>query len=177
MAEQTMRTAILTVSDRASAGIYEDRSGPALAEFVAERLAFEVAVTEVIPDDRQQIAEILRSWCDSDNIDLILTTGGTGMAPRDVTPEATADVMERPVPGLAEAMRAASREITPYGMLSRGRVGIRGRTLIINLPGSPKGAVENLRVIVAVLPHALALLREDKGDEASHRFPHHHVTV
>ncbi|MBN1247093.1 MAG: MogA/MoaB family molybdenum cofactor biosynthesis protein [Anaerolineae bacterium] len=172
-----MRVAVLTVSDRASAGVYEDHSGPALVDYLSQRLSSEIVATGVVPDDRDRISGQLRAWCDGAGIDLIVTTGGTGVAPRDITPEATADVIEREVPGLAEAMRAASRDITPYGMLSRGRVGIRGQTLIINLPGSPKGAVENLRVIAPVLPHAIALLREESGDHASHHFPHHHVTA
>lgn len=173
MADTAIRVAILTVSDRASAGIYEDQSGPALEDYLIQRLSCEIVATDVVPDDRGRIAGQLRTWSDSGIADLIVTTGGTGVAPRDVTPEATADIIERDVPGLAEAMRAASREITPYGMLSRGRVGIRAQTMIVNLPGSPKGAVENLRVIASVLPHAIALIREDTGDLASHRFPHH----
>jgi molybdenum cofactor synthesis domain-containing protein len=176
MTETALRVAVLTVSDRASAGVYEDHSGPALKEALSQHLACEIVSTDVIPDDKEQIAARLRAWCDGTDVDLILTTGGTGVAPRDITPEATLNVVDRQVPGLAEAMRAASRTITPYGMLSRGVVGIRGKTLIINLPGSPKGAVENLRVCLPILPHAVALLREDTGDHASHHF-HHHVTA
>ena len=171
-----MRVAILTVSDRASAGQYEDRSGPALTRAIQQRLMADVVATEIVPDDREHIATQLRTWCDSNEIDLVITTGGTGVAPRDLTPEATSDVIEREVPGLAEAMRAASREITPYGMLSRGIVGIRGQTMIVNLPGSPKGAIENLRVILPVLPHALALLKDVDTGPTSHNF-HQHRTA
>lgn len=176
MERQVVRVAILTVSDRASAGQYEDRSGPALAHAIEQRLMADVVATEIVPDNREKIATQLRTWCDSSEIDLVITTGGTGVAPRDVTPEATADVIERGVPGLAEAMRAASREITPYGMLSRGMVGIRGQTMIVNLPGSPKGAIENLRVILPVLPHALALLKDVGTGPTSHNF-HQHRTA
>lgn len=171
VANQKIRIAILTVSDRASEGIYEDKSGPALEELVVRSLEAEVVDRAVVPDDHDQITKQLVAWADRGEADLILTTGGTGFAPRDITPEATQDVIERDAPGLTEAMRAASLSVTPYAMLSRAVCGIRGQTLIINLPGSPKGAVENLRVIVPVLPHAIALLRETPSDEAAHRFP------
>lgn len=167
-----LRFAILTASNRAAAGIYEDRSGQALQETL--RQAFdevEIRAYRVLPDDRAAIAEQLRAWADSDEIDVILTTGGTGFAPLDVTPEATRDVIEREAPGLAEAMRAASIAISPHGMLSRAVCGIRGKVLIVNLPGSPKGAVENLRVILPALPHAVALLRSDPNAEAGHIHP------
>ncbi len=170
MSEDKMRVAILTVSDRAAAGTYEDRSGPALANLMKEALRAEIVETAIVPDERSEIAERLRQWVDTDDVDLILTTGGTGFAPRDVTPEATADVVERLAPGLAEVMRAASLQVTPYAMLSRAIAGIRGRTLIINLPGSPKGAVENLRAVLSVLHHAIALLREEPSDRALHSF-------
>ena len=117
---------------------------------------------------RALIAAALRVWADDERLELILTTGGTGFAPRDVTPEATRDVIEREAPGLTEAMRQASGQITPHAMLSRAVAGIRGRTLIVNLPGSPKGAVENLATIVPILPHALELLRDESGSEAHH---------
>ncbi len=168
----TLRFAILTASNRAAAGIYEDRSGQVLQE--ALRQAFdevEISAYRVLPDDRAAIAEQLRAWADSDEVDVILTTGGTGFSPLDVTPEATRDVIEREAPGLAEAMRAASIAISPHGMLSRAVCGIRGKTLIVNLPGSPKGAVENLRVILPALPHAVALLRSDPNAEAGHLHP------
>jgi molybdenum cofactor synthesis domain-containing protein len=122
----------------------------------------------LLPDDESSIRETLISWADSGGLDVILTTGGTGFSPRDVTPEATRAVLDREAPGLAEAMRAASLKITPHAMLSRIVTGIRGKTIIVNLPGSPKGAVENLQVILAVLPHAVQLLREDPASESTH---------
>ena len=123
---------------------------------------------DIVPDDRERIAAALRVWSARGDIDVILTTGGTGFAPRDVTPEATRDVVEREAPGLAEAIRAASLKITPHAMLSRAVSGIRGRTLILNLPGSPKGAVESLQVVADVLEHAVQLLQEDVNAEAGH---------
>ncbi len=170
MSTDKMRVAILTVSDRAAAGTYEDRSGPSLANLVKDALRAEVAEMVIVPDERSEIAERLRKWADVDDVDLILTTGGTGFSPRDVTPEATIDVIERAAPGLAEVMRAASLQVTPYAMLSRAVAGIRGSTLIINLPGSPKGAVENLRAVLSVLHHAVALIREEPTDQALHSF-------
>ena len=150
-----IRVGVLTVSDRSARGEREDLGGPAVAAAVLAQLP-DAAVVEraIVPDERAAIAARLAHWADELGLDLILTTGGTGFAPRDVTPEATRDVIERETPGLAEAMRAASLRITPHAMLSRGVAGIRGRTLIVNLPGSPKGAVENLATIAPVLPHA-----------------------
>jgi molybdopterin adenylyltransferase len=123
----------------------------------------------VVPDDRTTIANILLKWADQAGLDLVLTTGGTGFAPRDVTPEATCDVIERQAPGLAEAMRAASLRLTPHAMLSRAVAGIRGHTLIINLPGSPKAARENLETILPALPHAIELLQ---GQQSAHQVQH-----
>ncbi|MGZ9235234.1 MAG: MogA/MoaB family molybdenum cofactor biosynthesis protein [Anaerolineales bacterium] len=162
-----MRFGILTLSDRSSRGERADSSGPALAAFIQSE-GWSVAKHAILPDDESAIREILISWSDSGEMDVILTTGGTGFSPRDVTPEATRSVIEREAPGLAEAMRAASLKVTPHAMLSRIVTGIRGRTLIINLPGSPKGAVENLQVITAVLPHAVQLLKEDPFSESTH---------
>jgi molybdenum cofactor synthesis domain-containing protein len=122
----------------------------------------------LLPDDESAIRERLIEWADNGSLDVILTTGGTGFAPRDITPEATRAVIDREAPGLAEAMRAASLKVTPHAMLSRIVTGIRGRTLIINLPGSPKGAVENLQAIIPVIPHAVQLLREDPASESTH---------
>jgi molybdenum cofactor synthesis domain-containing protein len=124
----------------------------------------------VVPDDFEAIKRELLCWCDQEQLDLILTTGGTGFTPRDVTPEATLAVVQRQAPGLAEAMRAASLRVTPYAMLSRAVAGMRGRTLIVNLPGSPKAVRENLDVILPVLPHAIALLREGQGEAAEHDY-------
>jgi molybdopterin adenylyltransferase len=164
-----IRVGVLTVSDRSARGERADLSGPAVAAAALAQLP-EAMVAEraVVLDDRAAIAARLALWADDLGLDLILTTGGTGFAPRDVTPEATRDVIERETPGLAEAMRAASLRITPHAMLSRGVAGIRGRTLIVNLPGSPKGAVENLATIAPVLPHAIELLREMPEAEQHH---------
>lgn len=176
---QSPQVAILTASDRAAAGVYTDASGPALRELVTGALGAKVVVSSILPDDRERLAEQLRAWADTGaegaSLDLILVTGGTGFAPRDVTPEATRDVIEKEAPGLAEAMRMASLQQTPHAMLSRAVCGIRGRTLIINLPGSPRGATENLRAILPALPHAIALLREAPTSEVSH-IAHTHLT-
>ena len=152
-----VRAAVITLSDKGAAGLREDKSGPALVE----ALRGHALVTEhfVIPDEFEQIKTELCRLADSGNLDLILTTGGTGLAPRDVTPEATLAVVERLVPGIPEAMRAESRKITERAMLSRAQAGVRGRTLIVNLPGSPKAAVECLQVFLPVLGHAVETLR------------------
>ncbi len=160
-----IRTGILTVSDRGYRGEYRDLSGPAIRQLVVERLGGTVVSEAIVPDERPAIAEKLVAWCDEIGLDLILTTGGTGFGPRDVTPEATRDVIEREAPGLPEAMRAASLRVTPHAMLSRAVAGIRGRTLIVNLPGSPKAVRENLETILPALPHALELLRGEKGSD------------
>lgn len=162
------RVGVLTVSDRSARGEREDASGPALMELVQRELGFTLAQYAVVPDEREQIADILRRWVDELHLDLILTTGGTGFAPRDVTPEATLAVIEKLAPGLAEAMRAASMTLTPHAVLSRAVAGIRGRTLIVNLPGSPKAACENLRTIAPALRHGLALLAEKAGEDQRH---------
>lgn len=160
--------AILTVSDRSAAGNREDLSGPALGEAV-KRAGWVVSTTAIIPDEIQQIADQLKTWADSGEIQILLTTGGTGFSPRDITPEATEMVIDRQAPGLAEAMRAGSLKITPHAMLSRATAGIRKNTIIINLPGSPKGALENFRIIAPVLPHAVQLLENDNRAEAGHQ--------
>jgi molybdenum cofactor synthesis domain-containing protein len=162
-----LRVGILTVSDRSSRGERADASGPALAA-QAKEYGWQVVKRRVVPDELPEIKELLLEWCISGDFDLILTTGGTGFAPRDVTPEATQAVIQRATPGLAEAMRAGSLKVTPHAMLSRATAGIRGRTLIVNLPGSPKAAVENLSLIAAVLPHAVELLQDRPSAEAGH---------
>ncbi len=164
----SLRIAILTVSDRSARGERPDASGPALREQVTA-LGWQVARMEIVPDDLATLKDVLARWSDSGDFDVILTTGGTGFAPRDVTPEATLAVVERLAPGLAEAMRAESLKITPHAMLSRAAAGIRGRTLIVNLPGSPKAALENLAVVQSVLPHAVQLLQDDPASEAGHQ--------
>jgi molybdopterin adenylyltransferase len=164
-----LRVGVLTVSDRAFSGVYEDKGGPVLRELIGGRLGWDIAASEVVPDEIEKISEVLLRWVDQDKLDLIVTTGGTGFAPRDITPEATRAVIEREAPGLAEAMRAASLPITPHAMLSRAVTGIRKRTLIVNLPGSPRAAKEQFEVILPVLPHALALLTESSDAETGHR--------
>ena len=152
-----IRFGVLTVSDRASRGEQEDLGGPAVAQGL-ERAGWTVSTSAVVPDDAERIAEMLREWSDEQRLDVILTTGGTGLGPRDVTPEATLRVADREVPGIAEALRAASLAETPQAMLSRGRAALRGTTLIINLPGSPRGASFGVDVLRPVLEHAVATI-------------------
>ena len=166
----TLRFAVLTVSDRSSAGTREDASGPTLVGAI-KNAGWIVTQAAIVPDDIEAIGKLLIDWSDSGEIQVILTTGGTGFSPRDVTPEATRKVIDRPAPGLAEAMRAGSLIITPHAMLSRAEAGIRKKTLIINLPGSPKGALENFRILAPVLTHAVQLLEDDSQAEASHQRP------
>jgi molybdopterin adenylyltransferase len=156
----TLRFAILTISDRSSRGERPDTSGPALAELVRSH-GWQVVQQGIVPDEMDAIKNTLQAWSDSGEADVILATGGTGFAPRDVTPEATRAVVERLTPGLDEAMRSASLQVTPHAMLSRAVSGVRKQTLIITLPGSPKGASENLQVILPALEHAVKLLREE----------------
>ncbi|MBN2147621.1 MAG: MogA/MoaB family molybdenum cofactor biosynthesis protein [Anaerolineales bacterium] len=163
----TIRIAILTISDRAARGERPDASGPALFHAVTAQ-GWQVIQSSLVPDDLDAISDTLADWADSGLYDVILTTGGTGFARRDVTPEATQAVIQRLAPGLAEAMRQASLQITSHAMLSRAVCGIRLSTLIINLPGNPKAAVENLQVLVPVLPHAVQLLQDDPAAEAGH---------
>jgi len=158
-----MNAAILTISDKGSRGEREDRSGPELAAWLARREVTIVA-QKIVPDEADGISAQLMAWADGGGCDLILTTGGTGVSPRDVTPEATRAVLEREIPGIGETMRAASLAKTPYAMLSRGVAGVRGRTLILNLPGSPAGAVENLEAVWPALAHAVKKIQGDASD-------------
>jgi molybdenum cofactor synthesis domain-containing protein len=160
-----MRAAIITISSSRSEDGGPDESGPALAEF-ARTLGAEIAGTDVVPDDRMKIEWVLRHYCDSEQCDLVLTTGGTGFAPSDVTPEATRSIIDREAPGIAEALRAASRDHTPHWMLSRAVAGIRGRSIVINFPGSPKSIREAGEAIAPALPHAVSLLAEQPTDHA-----------
>ncbi|MDY0040844.1 MAG: MogA/MoaB family molybdenum cofactor biosynthesis protein [Desulforhabdus sp.] len=155
--------AIITVSDKGAKGEREDVSGSSLAELLAAG-GYQVLYREVVPDQTERISEVLRRYADQERAALIVTTGGTGVAPRDVTPEATLAVVSRTIPGMAEAMRAASLGKTPHAMLSRAVVGIRGSSLIVNLPGSPKGALENLATLLPALPHALDKIQGDPAD-------------
>jgi len=156
--------AVITVSDSVHAGTRADRSGPAVRERL-EQLGWQVSVLETIPDEPDQIAQRLATLADSHRLSAIFTTGGTGISARDLTPEATRRVIDREIPGLGELMRAKGRESTPLAVLSRGVAGTRGKVLIVNLPGSPKGAVESLDAIVDLVPHMLELL----NGETEHR--------
>jgi molybdopterin adenylyltransferase len=161
-----IRAAVVTVSDSVVAGTREDRSGPALRDRVCA-LGWIVSEVELAPDESEQIAAILRRLADSGEVAVILTTGGTGVALRDVTPEATRGVIQREIPGLGELMRAEGLKFTPTAVLSRGLAGVRGRTLIVNLPGSPKGALESLDAIAKLVPHVVDLLEGRTSHDVS----------
>ncbi len=163
-----VRVGVLTVSDRAASGEYQDASGPLIVEILGRKTKWQVADQGIVGDEIIDIAICLETWSEA-GLDLILTTGGTGFAPRDVTPEATLRVIEKHTPGIVEALRSESLKITKHAMLSRATAGIRGRTLIINLPGSPKAVKENLDLLLPVLPHALELLHGEKNAERGHR--------
>ncbi|MBP2688839.1 MAG: moaB [Deltaproteobacteria bacterium] len=158
-----MRAGILTVSDRSSRGEREDASGPALSRWLEER-GVKTGRLGIVPDEENRIAAVLRNWADEEEFELILTTGGTGVSPRDITPEATLKVVERTIPGFGERMRSRSLEKTPMATLSRAVAGVRKRSLIINLPGSPKGAVENLEAVWDAVPHAVEKIRGDESE-------------
>ncbi|PKN20970.1 MAG: molybdenum cofactor biosynthesis protein [Deltaproteobacteria bacterium HGW-Deltaproteobacteria-6] len=157
---------IITVSDKGSQGKRQDLSGPAIAEMLAGA-AIQIKKTLIIPDEVDQISKAIIQFADMEQLDLILTTGGTGVSPRDLTPDATLQVIDKEVPGMAEAMRIASMKITPHAMISRAVAGIRGRCLIINLPGSPKGAKENLASVLPALKHAIEKIKGDDRDCAA----------
>ena len=158
-----MRVAIVTVSDSTSQGLRPDRSGPALRER-SQQLGWQVASALVVADETSVIQARLIELADSHLVDLILTTGGTGVGPRDITPEATVAVCEKIIPGLGELMREKGRQVTPRAALSRAIVGVRGRVVIVNLPGNPKGAVESLDAVAELLPHAVEVLRGARHD-------------
>lgn len=163
----TIRFGIITLSDRSARGERDDLSGPALASFLhAENCP--VLKQLILPDDESALRQALITWADGGEVDVILTTGSTGFAPRDIAPEATKAVIHKEAPGLAELMRAESLKKTKHAALSRAAAGIRARTLIVNLPGSPTGAVENLGFIFPILSHAAQLLQEDPNSEGSH---------
>jgi molybdopterin adenylyltransferase len=166
MARVEIAAVVLTISDSASRGEREDKSGPAVVVEL-EKLGCRIAATEIISDDKELIASRLKQYADSGDVNIICTTGGTGFSPRDNTPEATRSVIEREAPGLAELMRLRSLDATPLAPLSRAVCGIRGRTLIVNLPGSVRGAVQNFTAIRSTIPHAVGLLTEQSPKCAS----------
>jgi len=164
-----IRAVVITVSDKGYAGLRADTSGPALAEAL-QNLGARIVAQAVVPDERDQIAALLRQHANSGLVDLIMTTGGTGAAPRDVTPEATRDVIEREMPGLAELLRWEGYHKTPLAVLSRGIAGLCGRCLIVNLPGSPRAVREGMETLAAVLPHAVQMAR---GEDLEHKTEAH----
>lgn len=163
MAEYRWKAAVVTLSDKGYAGEREDKSGPLICEILTES-GYDVQETILLPDEKEEIKKYLCKLCDEKSVDIIFTTGGTGFSPRDCTPEATMDIAQRNAPGIAEAMRLASLKITPRAMLSRGVSVIRGKTLIINLPGSPKAVRENLEAVLPSLDHGLAILTDRDGE-------------
>jgi molybdopterin adenylyltransferase len=158
-----MRVAVVTISDSVSSGKSEDRSGPAVVTRCKE-LGWQIVSSHVLPDDRATIENLLKKTADANDADVILTTGGTGVGPRDVTPEATIAIVERLIPGFGEHMRLEGSKKTPRAILSRAVAGIRATTIIINLPGSPRGAVESLDAIAEFLPHAVSILHGARHD-------------
>jgi molybdenum cofactor synthesis domain-containing protein len=164
--DKKIRAGILTISDKGARGLREDESGETVLR-ILEGHGFEVVNRDIVPDDRQQIAATLVRWVDTDGLPLIVTSGGTGLSPTDVTRQAMKEVIDYQVPGMAEAMRAASLKKTPHAMISRAMVGVRKASLIINLPGSPRGAEENLSVVLPALNHGLSKLAGDPTDCAT----------
>ena len=164
----SMQAAVITVSDKGYRGERVDTSGPALVKILTGE-GWDVTHTALVPDEKELIAAELRRCADELGVTLVLTTGGSGLSPRDVTPEATLAVAEKLVPGIPEAMRAASLRITPRGMLSRSAAGIRGRSLIVNLPGSPRAALENLEPVLPAILHGLKMLRNDGPNDCAAR--------
>ena len=161
-AHRPFQIGVLTLSDKGSQGLRVDESGPVVEELLAP--VGEVVHVAILPDDLSSIATLLIAWTDQEKLDLIVTTGGTGLSPRDVTPQATLQAIDYEIPGMAEAMRMQSLQKTPHAMVSRAVVGVRKQTMIINLPGSPKAARENLETLLPALPHALAKLAGDPSD-------------
>ena len=162
-----LRAGVITISDRSARGERPDQTGPLIGEILTSA-GWTLIFASIVPDNLELIKQTIVDCVDTGELDVLFTAGGTGFGVRDVTPEATSQVIERSAPGLAEAMRARSLQITPHAMLSRGVAGIRGRTLIVNLPGSPKAAQENLDVVLPVLGHAVQLLRDDPQAEMGH---------
>jgi molybdenum cofactor synthesis domain-containing protein len=169
MSASPFRIALITLSDRVSSGERSDESGKALRESLSA-LPHTIIAQPVLPDEAQQLIAQLIHFADHERADLILTTGGTGLGRRDITPEATLAVIERRVPGMEEAIRAHGLTKTPYAMLSRAVVGVRGQTLILNLPGNPKGVRENMEAVLPALPHALKLLRDERIVDQEHDY-------
>ena len=163
---QDITAGILTISDKGSRGLRKDESGDVIVRMLEEKGCL-VAKRDVVPDERDRISRLLALWADTEGLRLIVTSGGTGLSPRDVTPQAMEDIIDYPVPGMAEAMRAESLKKTPHAMISRAMVGVRSACLIINLPGSPRGARENLAVLLPALDHALEKLAGDPSDCAT----------
>ena len=161
--QKEIRSGVLTISDKGAKGLREDESGEIILRML-EEYGLRVVKREIIPDDRQQIADTLIMWVDKDGLALVITSGGTGLSPTDVTPQAMKQVIDYQVPGMAEAMRAASLKKTPHAMISRAMAGVRNSSLIINLPGSPRGAEENLSVVLPALDHGLSKLAGDTTD-------------
>ena len=158
-----IRAGILTVSDRSSKGLRKDSSGPLLKKMLEEK-NWEVQAERIVPDERAEIRKVLLEWCDVHMLSLILTTGGTGIGPRDITPETTSEILDKELRGFSELMRQEGLKHTPLAVLSRSVAGVRGQSLIINLPGSPKGSRESLLAVIDVIPHAIMMIQGQDHD-------------